>query len=113
MPLEHRMSIRKSSEPQDNDEKQRLLVVEIRRVAGMLGVDRLSQREFDKHHAIGGVTTVGYQFGSWNRAVVAAGLKANLPNGADREPTLDATELLEEVLRLRNELKKLPSERES
>ena len=106
------MSIRASSVPQDNAEKQLRLVEEIRRVASMLGVDRLSQREFDRRHSLGGVSTVGYRFGSWNRAVVAAGLKPNPPGGTDREPELDATELLDEVLRLRDELKKLPSERE-
>jgi hypothetical protein len=86
-------------------------VEEIRRIAQMLGVDRLSEDEFHKHHSLGGLTPVGYQLGSWNRAVLAAGLKPNLVAGIG-EPQLDATELLEEILRLREELKKWPSERE-
>jgi hypothetical protein len=106
------MSLRETSEPQDSAEKQDRLVNEIRRIAAILGVDRLTQREFDRYHSFGCLSTVGYQFGSWNRAVVAAGLKPNQSGGADREPVLDATELLEEILRLSDELKKLPSERE-
>jgi hypothetical protein len=106
------MSIRESPEPQDNVEKQLRLIAEIRRIANMLGVDRLSQREFDRLHQLGGTSTIGYQFGSWNRALIAAGLNPNPQGGGERMPELSAADLLDEILRLRDELKKLPSERE-
>lgn len=108
----HPMSIRESAEPRESADKQARLVVEIRRISHLLGVNRLSQREFEQHRLLGSPSTVGYQFGSWNRAVVAAGLLPNPPGGAGRASELEASTLLEEVLRLRDELQKMPSERE-
>lgn len=39
--------------------RQVRMIKEIQRIASNLGVDRLSQREFDQHHSLGGVTTAG------------------------------------------------------
>ena len=69
---------------------------EIRRIAEALGKSTLSQREFDEHHQISGVSTAGYQFGSWNEAVAAAGLEPVPPGGAGRGPKISDEELLEE-----------------
>jgi hypothetical protein len=91
--------------------RQRELISEIQRVARILGVDRVSQREFDRNRSNGSVTTIGHQFGSWNEAVMAAGLKPNPSGGGGRGAILDANELLEEILRVRSEIGELPSER--
>jgi hypothetical protein len=95
----------------EHTERQRELIAEIQRVARQLGVDRLSQREFDRHHSLASVTTVGHHFGSWNEAVVAAGLKPNPQGGSSREAALDADVLLQDILRVRDTLGELPSER--
>src|SRR5438270_458967 len=65
-------------------EAQRRVVIEIQRVAAELGVDRLSQNDFDRHHRLACVTTAGYQFGSWNEAVKAAGLDPIPPGMSNR-----------------------------
>ncbi len=92
--------------------KQLRVVEEIQRVAQSLGVDRLSQREFDRHHKLAGCSTAGYQFGSWNRAVQAAGLEPYEAGKGNAGPKLSDTELLEEIIRLHAELGKEPSETE-
>jgi hypothetical protein len=93
-------------------ERQSRVIEEIRRVAKELGVDRLSQREFDKHHKLAGCSTAGYQFGSWNRAVRAAGLEPYEAGKNDQGPKLSDDELLREVIRVHSQLGKHPSERE-
>ncbi len=90
---------------------QNEIIAEIQRIAKMLGVDRLSQREFDKHHQVSALTTVGNTFGSWNRAVVAAGLDPYPPDGSERGPKISDEELLEEIVHLHQEIGKSPSER--
>lgn len=85
------------------------VVNEIRRIAEALGKSTLSQREFDEHHQLSGVSTAGYQFGSWNEAVAAAGLEPLPSGGAGRGPKLSDQELLEDLLRLREELGTFPS----
>jgi hypothetical protein len=93
-------------------ERQQRVIAEIQRVAQMLGVERLSQREFDKHHQLAGLSTAGYQFGSWNRAVRAAGLEPYPAGASNTAPKLTDEELLAEIVRLHRELGKQPSERE-
>ncbi len=102
----------------DNDQieasytdRQLRVIAEIQRVARLLNISRLSKREFDKHHELGGLSTAGYQFGSWNRAVRAAGLEPN-PQGMGSEPVITDIELLEEIIRLHRHLGKRPSDRE-
>lgn len=97
--------------PGELTDAQRRVVAEIQRVARVLGKESLSQREFDEHHQLAGVTTAGYQFGSWNDAVEAAGLRPHPQHGEDRGPRITDLELLEELLRLRNEFGEFPSER--
>jgi hypothetical protein len=93
------------------NEAQQRMVSEIRRVAAELGVMSLSQSQFDQHHQLGGVSTAGYQFGSWNEAVVAAGLEPIPPGCSNPEPRYSDAELLEEIIRLHREFGKPPSER--
>lgn len=93
-------------------QQQQRIVDEIQRVARELDTMRLSQRQFDRHHQIGGVSTAGYQFGSWNRAVRAAGLEP-MPSGQSRvKPQLTDDELLIDILRVQRDLARSPSERE-
>jgi hypothetical protein len=89
---------------------QEKLVAEIRRVAEFLGQGRLSQRQFDALHAMGGVSTAGYQFGSWNEAVKAAGLAPN-PPGRSAAPKYSDAQLLAEIIRVHRLIGAPPSER--
>jgi hypothetical protein len=93
-------------------DRQRQVIAEIQRVADMLSVDRLSQREFDKHHQLVSLSTAGYQFGSWNRAVRAAGLEPYKSGQSNPGPKLSDDDLLQEIIRLGQQLGKDPSERE-
>lgn len=90
---------------------QERVIAEIRRVAADLGVERLSQREFDRHHKIAGLSTAGYQFGSWNTAVRAAGLAPHKAGGWDHTSKFTDEELLRDLLRLEVALCKSPTER--
>lgn len=98
------------AEPRYTDRQLRV-IAEIQRVARLMNATRLSKREFDKHHDLGGLSTAGYQFGSWNRAVRAAGLDPN-PQGGTSEPDIDDNDLLQEIIRLHHHLGKQPSESE-
>lgn len=91
--------------------EQKRITSEIRRIANELGVKSLSQSQFDQHHNLGGVSTAGYQFGSWNEAVTAAGLEPLPPGGSNQEPRYSDHELLGEIIRVGRELGKPPSER--
>jgi hypothetical protein len=93
-------------------ERQPRVIAEIQRVAAMLGVDRLSQSEFDAHHQLACCSTAGYQFGSWNRAVRVAGLEPYEPGFNDSGPKISDEELLREIVRLREHLGKDPSQME-
>lgn len=96
--------------PAELSEQQHRIINEIRRVAKKLGVDQLSQNDFDEHHELGGVTTAGQQFGSWNLAVVAAGLKPYPSHGYSRRRFAD-DELLEELIRVHRHFNRTPTER--
>ena len=90
--------------------EQKRTIDEIQRVAKFLNVDQLSKRDFDRHHKLGGVSTAGYQFGSWNEAVKAAGL-IPYPSRGGRVSVISDQELLEEIIRLHKQLGEPPSER--
>jgi hypothetical protein len=90
--------------------EQKRIIQEIRRIADDLQVVSLSQDEFDRQHVLGGVTTARQLFGSWNEAVVAAGLVPNPPDGSKRTGYLTDGELLDEIFRLHKLLGKPPTE---
>jgi hypothetical protein len=92
-------------------EGQQRMVKEIQRIASELGQKSLSENEFDKHHQLGGVTTAGHQFGSWNDAIKAAGLEPNPMGGSHQEKIYSDDELLQEIIRLHCEMGNSPSER--
>jgi len=103
---------RPSEGTEDLTPAQIRIVQEIRRVAQRLGdVRRLSQREFDEHHELGGVTTAGHQFGSWNEAVRAAGLEPYPSRGRLPEPRYTSEELLAEIIRVHRLRGTPPTER--
>jgi hypothetical protein len=91
--------------------EQERIINEIQRVAKKLRVSSLSKSQFDEHHELGGVTTAGMQFGSWNEAVTAAGLDANPPGGNSSKKLTD-DELLREIIRIHELLGREPSERQ-
>jgi hypothetical protein len=89
---------------------QRRVVEEIRRVAQVLGVDRLSQRDFDTHRSASSLSTAGYQFGSWNEAVVAAGLVPYESGFSNVGPKISDDELLQEIIRVHRIIGRRPSQ---
>lgn len=93
-------------------ESQQRVIAKIQRIAAMLGVDRLSKREFDTHHKLTGVSTAGYQFGSWNRAVRAAGLEPYEPGPSNVGSKIADDDLLREIICVHRQVGKIPSERE-
>ena len=92
--------------------QQKRVVQEIQRVAEYLGRRSVSQDEFDRLHTLAGVSTAGYQFGSWNEAVAAAGLEP-IPSGKSNRhgPKYSDRELLEEIIRLHRQDGEPPTER--
>lgn len=90
--------------------EQEEIVVELQRVARLLASNRVSQDDYEKHGSMS-VSGICYVFGSWNRAIVAAGLEPYDPSTADR-PKTEVLELMEEIIRVTVELGKRPSDRE-
>ncbi len=91
------------------DKKDEILS-EIRRVASKLNTQHLTQKNFGSNSKIS-TSTIESIFGSWNRAVEAAGLKpitSSLP--VPRE--ISNEDLMTEIIRLTKELGKRPSDRE-
>lgn len=93
------------------DYKQQEVIDELRRVANLLNVDSLAEREFSQNSNLS-LTTIRGRFGSWNRAVEAAGLTPNSPHVSNGKPILTDDELLQEIVRLAAELGKIPTESE-
>jgi hypothetical protein len=60
------------------DEKDRILQ-EIRRVASTIAPAPLTQNSFKRQYSIS-LSKVRYHFGTWNRAIEAAGFQPNPPN---------------------------------
>jgi hypothetical protein len=87
------------------------IISEIQRVAKLLASNRVSQDDFEKHGqmSLNGVT---YVFGSWNRAIEAAGLEVWEPAKHRADRALSDAELMDEIIRLTRELRKPPSDRE-
>ncbi len=86
------------------------ITAEIRRIAENLGKDYITEREFNANSKMG-ISLVKYNFGSWNRAIEAAGLNLNIGFIPEKE-TISEDELLQEIIRLTKELGKIPSDRE-
>jgi hypothetical protein len=85
------------------------IIAELRRVAEKLQTSHLSYRQFKKHGRIS-VSTVRYTFGTWNQAIQAAGLHP-IPPGPTPElhqKRFSDDELLQEIIRLTQELGKEP-----
>ena len=89
---------------------QSRIVREIKRIAAKLGTKSLSQRQFDEHHELGGVTTAGNQFGSWNEAVQAAGLEP-ISSTVGSSPRFTDDDLLSEIIRVHRDIGEEPSMR--
>jgi hypothetical protein len=54
--------------------EQQEITAELQRVAKLLASNRVSKSDYDKHGRMS-VSGICYIFGSWNRAIVAAGLE--------------------------------------
>ena len=75
------------------------------------GAESLSQDEYEAHGTIG-LTTVRNHFCTWNKAVKAAGLQP-IETGVHHSKHMISDEvLLEEIIRLKQELGKRPTENE-
>ncbi|MDF4355276.1 hypothetical protein P3445_22505 [Vibrio parahaemolyticus] len=83
-------------------EKKEQIKVEIKRIAKLLGKDSLKQDDFKKHSKVT-VGTVHNTFGSWNDAVIEAGLKPTDRVTASEARKADDNELLKDLLRLEAE----------
>lgn len=86
------------------------IIAELRRVAEKLQTPHLSHTEFGRNSRIS-VTTIKNRFGTWNKAVEAAGLSP-IPRGGfpgQHSPRRPDDEYLEEVIRLTRELGKRPT----
>lgn len=90
--------------------KREEILTEIRRVAEKLGVKQLARREFARHSRVS-ASTVRDTFASWNRAVQEAGLEP-IVGHVPLSKKIPDSDLLQEVIRLTQELGKKPSARE-
>ena len=102
------------------------VVAELRRVAAHIDSDSVSRSQFNEHASIS-TAAVEQTFGTWNDAILAAGLRPLPPGGVPRDevrrrervkspPTLGRgtgrisdAELLDELLSLAAELGRRPS----
>jgi hypothetical protein len=103
------------------------VILELRRVADLLAAESVSRSQFQRHATISSVT-VEEAFGSWNEAIVAAGLvplpQGGTPKAERRRPEWVAPsgssggcaggripdrELLDDLLRVATELGRQPS----
>jgi len=90
--------------------KQEQIIAEIRRVASKLNTQRLTSKDFGRNSKMS-TATVCHVFGSWNRAVTAAGLE-QITHFIPEHKEIPEEELMTEVIRLTKELGKRPSDRE-
>lgn len=84
------------------------IVAELRRVATKLGTNTLSGPSYSQNGKISRFT-IRNVFGSWKRAVEAAGLKCIAARTIVPRPRLEDDELLREIIRLTQQLGKEPS----
>ena len=81
---------------------------EILRISNLLQVTSLSQSQFDEHSDIG-LTTVRGTFGTWNQAVVFAGLEPNVNGVANKAAQHSDDEYLLGLIQLTKHLQKQPT----
>lgn len=84
------------------------VIAELRRIADQVGTRELSIREF-KRHARMSVTSVCGKFGSWNEAILAAGLSPIAPGPQKHPAKIPDEDLLQEIIRVTGDLGKVPS----
>jgi len=89
------------------------IITELQRVTEKLQTSQLSKRQFNQHSKIS-VSTIKNAFGTWNRALEAAGIQTASPGptSALKQPKITEDELLQEIIRLTRELGKKPSSSE-
>lgn len=86
------------------------IIAELRRVAEKLQTSTLNKSQFRPHSKIG-IEAIVNTFGSWNRALEAAGIQTTPPGPSSilKQPKISDDELLQEIIRLTKELGKEPS----
>ncbi len=87
--------------------KREEVIAELQRVANLLGKQNLAQREFTQHGRVS-LSSVRGKFGSWRKAIDAAGLET----GLHRYPKLSDDQLAAEFRRVYELLGKVPTESE-
>ena len=87
--------------------KQEQIIAEIRRVVSKINTQHLTRRDFGRNSKIS-TATVCNIFGSWNRAVIAAGLE-QITHFVPEHKEIPEEDLMTEVIRLTKELGKRPS----
>ena len=90
---------------------KREVITELKRVSEMLHSLYLSKHQFKQSSPIS-ISTITYKFGSWKRALEEAGLPSSPPTNLITRTKITDDDLLLEIMRLTQELKKEPSERE-
>lgn len=91
-------------------DKKEQIKAEIQRVASKLNTRHLTSKEFGRNSKIS-TATVCHVYGSWNRAVEAAGLEP-ISHYIPEHKEIPDRELMDEIIRLTKELGKRPSDRE-
>jgi hypothetical protein len=88
------------------------IISELQRVADKLQSPYLTMRLFRQHSKFS-VSTIKNRFGTWNKALMAAGIQV-LPSGTPpaAKVSFSDDELLQEIVRLTSELGKTPTSRE-
>jgi Homing endonuclease associated repeat len=91
------------------DDKQQKIIDELQRVAQLLKTHTLTRRQFSQNSKLS-LSTIEGRFGTWNRAIEAAGLLP-IPLGgtSNTHPKIPDDDLLQEIIRLSAELGKQPT----
>lgn len=84
------------------------VIAEIQRVAKLLNVSSLTRQQFEASANIS-ATTVRRSFGSWNKAIEAAGLTPITPENQPKNYAATDEEYLQEIIRVTKVLGKRPT----
>ena len=101
---------RKALPPLERPQAEQRAIDELQYVANLLKSRRVSEDEFTRHRRSNSVTGISYLFGSSNEAIKAAGLEPYAATHDVRRKFADR-DLLDEILRVEEELGRVPSER--